>query len=523
MKQARIIWFLLTFFACSLYACTSDDTPLGGDTDGDVENADLTEETENAGENPEAETGEQEEAEPGLWDILESANPSLRSILGVSTHMKQNEGESATRDFEFEKYVELGGIRIREDFHWHKIEPADDQWDFSVVDTQVQMARARNMKVLPMLGYGVDWAMTEADNYSSIDPALYGQYAGRVAAQYCDDIKEYEVWNEPNFERFWPPEPDLGHYAEFLKAAYIAIKQACPDARVLTAGFSAYDLTKPFERWWMLDDMKAAVPDICDYFDVFAFHPYTLAQRPSPEYDYHITETLLAEGQIEMTRLARAKLEALGCGEKAIWYTEAGWPSWDLISEEDQTATGIDNEKLQSVYLARSVLLAARDNVEAYFWYTFWDSEPVTEGSRPHEAYFGLFGWSGDPVDNRREKPAWLAFKALADILGDSHFVRDLSGVLGLPNDVFVLLFADEDGGLRLALWDGRDQPDVLPDQPEQGEVWDTSYTLHLPLPDGVTGLGLYDLAGEEVPAPALQPAITLTLTHEVQYLHIER
>jgi len=470
----------------------------------------------------EAEEEEAVEPEPLLWEVLTSDAPLLRSILGVSTHMKQNAGEDANRNFEFEKYVELGGARIREDFHWHKIEPADDAWDFDRVDTQVQMAKARNMKVLPMLAYTVDWAMTDLEDTSSIDPALYAQFAGKVAETYCDDIKEYEIWNEPNFERFWKSGPDLAHYARFLKAAYIEIKKSCPDARVMTAGFSSYDFEDFFNRWWVLDDMVEAVPDICDYFDILAIHPYTQMQKTSPEYDYELATDSVAEGQVGMTVRAREKLKEIGCtDEKGIWYTEAGWPSLDLITEEDTATTGLTNDDIQGLYLARAILLAAKEDVEAYFWYTFWDGNPENESWRPHEDYFGLFGY---PKEDHIVKPAWTTMKALADVAGDGRFVRDLSKVLELPNDVFALLFAEDDGTLIVAMWDGRDVPDITMDQGQLEGGWDTTHVLTLPMIDGQTSFDFYDVFGEKEDVVISDPnELTITLTHQVKYLVIER
>ena len=214
---------------------------------------------------------DEQEAAVDPWEGLEGRASKIVDILGVSTHMQQSEGENAHRDFEFEHYVELGGIRIREDYHWHKIEPADDEWNMDAVATQVEMAKERDMSILAMLAYTVDWAITDGA-YSSIDPTEYGEYAGKVAERFCDDLKHYEIWNEPNIYRFWKPVPDPDHYGKMLKAAYTEIKAACPDAKVLFGGCSSWDETWPLERWAFLRETAEAHPDICDYFDVFGMH-----------------------------------------------------------------------------------------------------------------------------------------------------------------------------------------------------------------------------------------------------------
>ena len=493
MKHHQLLLPIILALLFSLFSCDgSSNADVASPSDGDTE----------------SDTESETEEEAGCWDIVEGSGPVLRDIIGVSTHMKQDEGEDARRDFEFEKYVELGGIRIREDYHWHKIEPADDDWHMESVSTQVEMARQNGVSILAMLAYEVDWA-TSGEETSSIDPAQYGEFAGRVAGEFCTDIKEYEIWNEPNWERFWPPEPDPGHYAKFLKAAYQAIKSACPDARVLTAGLSSWDLTRPLERWWFLRAMHEEHPDICGYFDILALHPYTFNQKPSPEQDYFLSPDLSFEGQSWMTRIAREMLEEMGCGAKPIWFTEMGWPSYELVEED------------QGSFLARSILLAVRDGVEAYFWYTFWDGEPTTEGFRPQESYFGLFGWPG-AEDPRREKASWRAMKGLADTAGAARFVRDLSAPLDLPNDVYALLFAEDDGTLVLALWDGRDNPDRSEEGDEEGGP-DTTFDLELPLPPDLSGIRRLDMYGNELASHGGIDHLPVTLTTSVQYLLVER
>ncbi|MBI5525810.1 MAG: hypothetical protein HY897_05705 [Deltaproteobacteria bacterium] len=445
------------------------------------------------------------DAAAGLWDGLAPVGPRVRDALGVSTHMKQDEGDDPLRDFEFARYAELGGARIREDYHWHRIEPAEGGWHFESVATQAAMARTNGVKALAMLAYGVDWAMPDGTT-SGINPGKFGAFAGRVASEFCADIGEYEIWNEPNLSRFWTPGPDPAAYGGFLKAAHGAIKAACPGARVLSGGLSSWDDFDPFSRWGFLSGLHRSHPDICEYFDVLAIHPYTFNQKPSPEHDWR-SGGISFESQPAMTALARERLDEMGCPEKPLWFTEAGWPSYEL------------DEPAQGRYLARSALLALRDGVEAYFWYTFWDGEPVTTGERPHENYFGLFGWPGG-VDPRRAKPAWLALKGLADVLGNARFSRDLSGDLGLPADIHALAFLRDDGAVVCALWDGRDDPDVANDGADEGGPG-TTFDLDLPLPRGAAGYRLLGIDGRELSEGGPAAALRVTLTPEVKYLEI--
>ncbi len=501
-------WMLIvcvTFVFSLLFAVACDSEDDADSTpDGDVEkeidiDGDLDVEME-----PETE----KEIEIDPWDTLEAKGEAVRDMLGVSSHMKQDEGENWRRDLEFEKYQELGGAWIREDYHWHKIEPVDDEWHFEKVSTQVDMARQTGSHILAMLAYTVDWAIDEGE-YSSMDPAEYAEFAGAVAAEFCDDIKHYEIWNEPNLTRFWKPEPDPNFYGQMLKAAYASIKTACPDAKVLFGGLSALDDNDPVNWWAFADRVYENHPDICQSFDIMAIHPYTFNQEFSPERDYLINDEVFLPGQTWMTDIIRDKMTTMGCGDAPVWYTEAGWPSYDI------------DEEIQGHFLARSVLIAAKDGIERYFWYTFWDSEP-RDGWRPHESFFGLYAWPGTDEDVIRPKPAWVAMKGLEDVIGDYRFAGDLSPYFNLPNDVYVLAFTQEGGQVALALWDGRDNPDGSLAQEGEGG-WDTSYDLTLTLPESATNLVRFAIDGTETERPEATATLEMKLTPEVQYLTFTR
>mgnify|MGYP000971751820 FL=1 len=237
--------------------------------------------------------------------------------------------------------------------------------------------------------------------------------------------------------------------------------------------------------------------------------PYTWFQYDSPENGEALTEFAARDSQSAMTRIARDILEDAGCGDMPLLFTELGWPTYDLT--EEQVAR----------FAVRSLLLAARDGVEGWYWYTFWDDEPESGGIRPHENHFGLWHWPGEDGTRREAKPAWHALKAADQMLGRHRFARDLGPALGLPNDVHVLAFVDDGGGIALALWDGREMPDVRLDGMDEGGP-DTTFDLVLPLPDCAVGTRLFDMAGTELERPPGDAAVALTLTPEVQYLVID-
>lgn len=134
-----------------------------------------------------------------------------------------------------------------------------------------------------------------------------------------------------------------------------------------------------------------------------------------------------------MVQIARDMLAAAGCAPRPIWFTEVGWPSYEL--SEDQVGR----------FAARSLLLTARDGVDAWCWYTFWDNEPSSGGIRPHENYFGMYGWKGPDNTVRRAKPAWHATTGALDVLGMHRFFHIL-----VPDGLFVPVSPGNDASDRL-------------------------------------------------------------------------
>lgn len=456
-----------------------------------------------------SDTSDADGAEPApWWQGLVPVGPPLRSTLGVSSHMYGGTGPNEDRDFELARYAELGVTQIRNDFLWDWLEPAEGQFNWEPVTGETELVTAAGGDVIAIITYRVGWAVT-GDGDSSIDPAVYAAYAGAMAAHFCADVKLYEIWNEPNGEGFWYPHPDPDHYALFLQAAYQAVHQACPDAQVLFGGLGAVGSSL---GWPFMKDVGQALPDVCQFFDIMAIHPYTFAQYWSPEKDlFNEYGRYAYPGQRVLTQYARDRMAEWGCADKPLWFTEMGWPSYQ-IAETDVAR-----------WLARSVLLAVADGVGRYYWYTFWDGEPITTGKRPHENYFGLFGWPGSPTEPRRAKPAWYALLGLATALGDARYAADVSARLGLPNDVYALAFVAEDAALVLALWDGRDQPDGYPEGPAPGGPA-TTEPLTLPLPPDTLSVEVRDLDGAVVlPATAPTGPLALILTPAVQYVTVRR
>jgi hypothetical protein len=294
----------------------------------------------------------------------------------------------------------LGVSWVREDFHWHRVQPAPDVWDWTFTDAAMHELLKRDVQVLGVLGPSVGWATryrrdTDHDvSFYAPDPDDFVQYAREVVNRYGDHIKHWEIWNEPDNPIFWKPDPDPQAYADLLMRTSAAIKRIDPEAQVLIGGFNPFDTT--FIH-------AVAAEGAWDSFDIIAIHPYV--DPYSPEQG-HITAAL-----------DRVQAMFYRFGAKPVWATEIGWAS----GPGDRDTVGYTDEQAQASFLVRSLLLLWSAGVERSFWYMLKDDA--------HNPY-GLVEFGRGRTDFRMSlrKPVFYAFRTLNNELHDTTFVgrRDL-------------------------------------------------------------------------------------------------
>jgi hypothetical protein len=186
---------------------------------------------------------------------------------------------------------------------WKGVESSTDVWTWSAVDRMVNSAAARDMTVIGILNSPPDWAMvpgTPSLGGPPADPAEYAEFAGMVATRYAGKVAAYEVWNEPNYYRFWEPTPD----------------PAAPDS-----GTQAIDSVR-----FVTEMYEAAA---AGYFDALSLHPYSMALFSEGE--------SVAGSPLMMANQIHDVMVAYGDGNKKIWATEYGMPTV-LVSDAGQAA-----------------------------------------------------------------------------------------------------------------------------------------------------------------------------------------
>jgi hypothetical protein len=243
---------------------------------------------------------------------------------------------------------------LRVTFDSFRIEGQKGIFDWSYSDFVVDTARAHKLNVLVVLSYSPDWAKPPQSPFSAppINDDDFGDFATAAATHYRDRVTNWEIWNEPNEQRFFAYQGDPAvKYTNLLKAAYSAIKRVQPNATVISGGLSRSGQIAPPE---FVRQMYAAGAK--GYFDAAAMHPYVspggLAADPY-------------NGWSDVGRV-HTIMSIHGDGGKRIWMTELGAPTFPGpggVSQEEQAKqiTDVLTAAAETGYSGPAFIFTIRD------------------------------------------------------------------------------------------------------------------------------------------------------------------
>src|SRR5687767_2860624 len=135
-----------------------------------------------------------------LGSAVSPLGATATSPYGVNAHAPQ--GQDLARLFDQLQAVGLGWVRI--DFEWTAIEPQQDVFRWQTYDAIVAAAELRGLEVLGILAYTPAWA-TDGEPRAGVprQVADWEDLCFRAAARYRGRVRAWEIWNEPNLDRFF--------------------------------------------------------------------------------------------------------------------------------------------------------------------------------------------------------------------------------------------------------------------------------------------------------------------------------
>jgi polysaccharide biosynthesis protein PslG len=250
---------------------------------------------------------------------------------------------------------------IKQEFPWQEIEFKkdyfhDDKWDKSAwekFDRIVDMAQKYNLKIIARVSHPPEWAKANDGSGPLKDNKDLADYTNALLDHYQGKIRHVQVWNEPNLSAEWVPGQavDPKGYADMMKVVYPTVKEAHPDAVILSAplaitleGTSLRGNMNDIDYWRGLYG-----EGIKGNFDIASANAYGLDQPP----DAPPGPRLLNFRRVELLR----QLMVDNGDDKPIWLNEYAWNAspetlpeeeknyWRHVSEEQQaewTVEGVD-------------------------------------------------------------------------------------------------------------------------------------------------------------------------------------
>jgi len=344
--------------------------------------------------------------------------------FGVNIHFT---GEPRDLDM----IAEAGFKFIRMDFAWGGIEREKGVYNFESYDALTEGCLKRGIHPL----YILDYSNKLYEESNSIRTAegreAFAKFAETAVKRYEGKEILWEIWNEPNLNQFWNPQPGVDAYTELVETTIPRIKKAVPSAIVIAPATSGIPMD------WLEACFKKGM---LDNIDALSVHPY---RTPMPETvikDYENLRKLIKN-------YSKGKDIPIISGE---WgYSIINWDKNRILDEQ------------QAQYLVRMFLINMYQNVLVSIWYD-WKDDGTDPNEREH--HFGTV------TNDLKPKNAYLALKALAHILDGYSVVERLD----LGEDENFALKLKKGESEAFAIWTTGDNHEVtLPIKDKKGVIYD--------------------------------------------------
>jgi hypothetical protein len=231
---------------------------------------------------------------------IEFGEKSFWAVHSHITRIDSADNEFAAREQTLQTAKSLGINFVRTGFIWRDIQPEPRRWQWAKFDSVVLSARERSVHLLGVVHAPPPWAFPAHEHLNE-----WAAFLDSVIAHYGEYVTDWEIWNEPNIDKFWPKTAPVERYFDLVKRSYQIIKQKRPQATVLLGGMA--NQPSAFIFWERLAALGAA-----DYCDGVAYHPYGV----------------VGEELVPILQKIRGIFSASHSSPKPIWITEYGWSAW---------------------------------------------------------------------------------------------------------------------------------------------------------------------------------------------------
>ncbi|GAA3412978.1 DNRLRE domain-containing protein [Paenibacillus hodogayensis] len=299
-----------------------------------------------------------------------------------------------------------GATWIRDRFRWNDaVNPEPGTFNFAadVAKDAISALSDADLHISDVYHSAPSWTRNAANAKLPDDLIAAYQMAKQSADYYGDQVKTWEVWNEPDITYFANPDETADKYAAFLKAASIGYRDAASDPHVAISGFAL--LPGVFEQ-------VAMENELLPYFDIYNFHRHQRYKAGASSMPYP-----------SGVELHQQFLDQYGGGAKPMWVTEAGI-SFAAAAPVELTHR---QQVVQARYMVTSTVTSIAQGTDKHFGFL---ALPLQEGAY----YWGMLSRTYTPY------AAYAAEAVMTEALGRGDYIGPLKG---LPSIVTGHAFRD--------------------------------------------------------------------------------
>ncbi|WP_226654779.1 cellulase family glycosylhydrolase [Guptibacillus hwajinpoensis] len=354
--------------------------------------------------------------------------PTFSKSIGVSIHPGLTEQD-------IQKINDAGINIVRIDIFWSSVEKTKGIYDFkgSGYDQLNDLLTKYDIRPYYILAY--ENPLYERQRSIVTDEGRTGfiNFVAATVDRYKGQNIIWEIWNEPNLETFWKPQPSIDEYSTLVKEVSPIIQQKDPTGVIVAPALAGIH-EKSME--WLKQLFEE---NILNYIDAISVHPYRNNHPESALYDYQVLRNLLSDYSDE---------------DIPIISGEWGYS----MHQKDNISI---NEIEQASYLARTFLINYMFEIPISIWYD-WKNDGVDKNNKEHN--FGLLWYDSTP------KLSFLSIQTLSKTLNGFKYIERIHTS---NSENYIIKFKNSNGKNIIVFWTtSKNKQDIkIPLKSGNGEV----------------------------------------------------
>lgn len=331
--------------------------------------------------------------------------------LGIHTHMSESK-------------VDVIGLKnngfkiVRDDITWSRVEYKPNQYDFENSGYDDYNKELVKSGIRPYYVLGFSNKLYEENNsvITNKGREAYTKFVAKTASRYKNQNIIWEIWNEPNTERFWNPTfTSVEKYTDLVQSAAHAIRKNDPSGVIVAPALAEINQTS---LYWLEETFKRG---LLNNIDAISIHPYRGTPPETVISDYKLVKSLIA-------KYTKKDISILS-GE---WGYSTGLAFYGIQLDQRQ----------QCQYLVRMFLVNLYQEIPVSIWYD-WKNDGQNKDDG--EQNFGI-----REFDSSVPKESALGASTLFKMLSGYHYSKRID--LGNSND-YLLEFINKEDQLTYVYW----------------------------------------------------------------------